>query len=71
MRPRDLAKIGQLILMHGAWNGTQIVPASWVDTATAPQISGAGRYFYGYKFWLGRSLIRWSVCRAESRSTAN
>lgn len=58
MRPRDLAKIGQLVLSHGAWNGAQIVPASWVDAATAPQINGAGLYFYGYHFWLGRSLVQ-------------
>jgi CubicO group peptidase (beta-lactamase class C family) len=57
IRPRDLARIGQLVLLRGAWNGTQIVPASWVDAATAPQINGAGLYFYGYKFWLGRSLV--------------
>ncbi len=57
MRPRDLAKIGQLVLSRGAWNGTPIVPASWVDAATAPQINGAGLYFYGYKFWLGRSFV--------------
>jgi CubicO group peptidase (beta-lactamase class C family) len=57
MRPRDLARIGQLVLSRGTWNGTQIVPASWVDAATAPQINGAGLYFYGYHFWLGRSLV--------------
>jgi CubicO group peptidase (beta-lactamase class C family) len=57
MRPRDLAKIGQLVLSRGAWNGTQIVPASWVDAATAPQINGFGLYFYGYQFWLCRSLV--------------
>lgn len=57
MRPRDLARIGQLVLSRGAWNGKQIVPASWVDAATAPQINRAGLYFYGYHFWLGRSLV--------------
>jgi len=58
MRPRDLAKIGQLVLSRGAWNGRQIVPASWVDAATAPQINGPELYFYGYQFWLGRSLVQ-------------
>jgi CubicO group peptidase (beta-lactamase class C family)/dienelactone hydrolase len=58
MRPRDLAKIGQLVLSHGVWNGRQIVPASWVDAATAPQINGSALYFYGYHFWLGRSLVQ-------------
>jgi CubicO group peptidase (beta-lactamase class C family) len=57
MRPRDLARIGQLVLSRGAWNGKQIVPASWVDAATAPQINGAGLFFYGYKFRLGRSFV--------------
>jgi CubicO group peptidase (beta-lactamase class C family) len=57
LRPRDLAKIGQLILQRGAWNGVQIVPASWIDAATSPHIMGPGLFFYGYQFWLGRSLV--------------
>jgi CubicO group peptidase (beta-lactamase class C family) len=54
LRPRDLAKIGQLILQHGSWNGKQVVPASWIAAATAPQLT-VGPYSYGYQFWLGRS----------------
>ena len=56
MHPRDLAKIGQLVLDHGVWHGRQVVPADWIAAATAPQISD-GLYFYGYQFWLGRSLL--------------
>ena len=55
MRPRDLAKIGQLVLDHGAWNGKQIVPAGWIAAATSPQIGAQQLYFYGFQFWLGRS----------------
>jgi CubicO group peptidase (beta-lactamase class C family) len=57
MRPRDLAKIGQLVLDHGAWRGQQVVPADWIAAATSPQINGQQLYFYGYQFWIGRSLL--------------
>ena len=55
--PRDFAKLGQLVLAHGVWAGKQIVSARFVAEATAPQINGQGLYFYGYQFWLGRSLV--------------
>jgi CubicO group peptidase (beta-lactamase class C family) len=66
LRPRDLAKIGQLVLQRGDWKGTQVISASWIDAATTPQINGLGTDFYGYFFWIGRSLvdrreIRWSA----------
>jgi CubicO group peptidase (beta-lactamase class C family) len=57
LRPRDLAKIGQLILQRGSWNGVPIVPAAWIDEATAPRMMGEALFFYGYQFWLGRSLV--------------
>ena len=58
MRPRDLAKIGQLVLDHGRWQGKQIVPGAWIAQSTAPQIdTGRGSVFYGYQWWLGRSLV--------------
>ena len=57
LRPRDLAKIGQLVLQRGNWKGTQVVPAQWIVAATMPQIDGLSPYFYGYFFWLGRSLV--------------
>lgn len=57
MKPRDLAKIGQLVLNHGVWNDQQVVPADWVAAATAPHITAAQAFFYGYQFWLGRSFV--------------
>ncbi|MBV8138903.1 MAG: serine hydrolase [Deltaproteobacteria bacterium] len=57
LRPRDLAKIGQLILQRGSWNGTQVVSSAWIDAASAPHIMGEFLFFYGYQFWLGRSLV--------------
>jgi CubicO group peptidase (beta-lactamase class C family) len=64
LRPRDLAKIGQLVLQHGAWSGKQVVPASWIDTATTPQLKTSGTYSYGYQFWVGRSgSVHWVAAR--------
>jgi CubicO group peptidase (beta-lactamase class C family) len=58
LRSRDLAKIGQLVLNGGNWNGRQIVSQKWVKEATAAHIGPAHlTYFYGYQWWLGRSLV--------------
>ncbi len=58
LRSRDLAKIGQLVLNGGNWNGRQIVSEKWVKDSTAAHIGPAELlYFYGYQWWLGRSLL--------------
>jgi len=47
----DFARIGQLMLNDGTWNGTQIVPKSWVERSTTPtpQMSN-----YGFLWWIDR-----------------
>jgi CubicO group peptidase (beta-lactamase class C family) len=57
MRPRDMLKLGQVVLGKGQWNGREIVPAAWIAESTSAHINGAGLYFYGYQWWLGRSLV--------------
>jgi CubicO group peptidase (beta-lactamase class C family) len=57
LRPRDLAKIGQLVLNRGIWHGRQIIPADWITESTTPQINGEGIFLYGYLWWLGRFLV--------------
>jgi CubicO group peptidase (beta-lactamase class C family) len=58
LRPRDTAKLGQLLLADGAWNGKQVLPKGWAAESIKPRINGDGLYFYGYQWWLGRSMLR-------------
>lgn len=50
MKSRDLAKIGQLILHKGEWNGKQIVSEKWVEESTTPKTKITG-IDYGYFWW--------------------
>jgi CubicO group peptidase (beta-lactamase class C family) len=45
----DMARFGYLWLRQGAWNGKQIVPASYVNAALTPSAHGPD---YGYLWWL-------------------
>jgi CubicO group peptidase (beta-lactamase class C family) len=68
LRPRDAAKIGQLLLSDGAWNGRQVIPPDWIMQSVIPRFQAVGYFggtlFYGYQWWMGRSLsqakeVRW------------
>lgn len=56
LRARDLAKLGQLVVDHGVWQGKQVVPASWIDDATRRQLPLKGaldaKEGYGYQWWI-------------------
>jgi CubicO group peptidase (beta-lactamase class C family) len=58
LRPRDLAKLGQLVLSDGQWNGAPVVPKGWIAESTKPRIKALGGYFYGYQWWSGRSFLK-------------
>lgn len=60
LRPRDLAKIGQLFLDRGEWNGRQIVSREWIEESTQTHIRfRRSKGGYGYK---------WQQMTVESRS---
>jgi CubicO group peptidase (beta-lactamase class C family) len=64
VRTEDIAKFGQLYLQKGVWNGQRIIPAAWVDEATALQTSNGSSprsdwdQGYGYQFWRSRHGYR-------------
>jgi CubicO group peptidase (beta-lactamase class C family) len=54
MRPRDLLKIGRLVLDDGQWRNKQIVPASWIRQSMKTVIGTDVRnYRYGHQWWGG------------------
>ncbi len=49
----DLARIGYLYLHDGTWDGTRVLPATWVRDATTRHAKGvAPGWDYGYQWWL-------------------
>jgi CubicO group peptidase (beta-lactamase class C family) len=53
MTPRDLARIGQLVLDNGAAAGRQVVPAAWLVECFMPRVSVNELQRYGYQWYLG------------------
>lgn len=55
LRPRDLAKIGQMMLNDGKWHGEQLLPDNWVEDSLANHTPTKMRQLpeYGY-FWWGK-----------------
>ena len=61
--PRELAKIGQLILNDGMWGNEQIVSSSWINEIASPKITAnetdEKNITFGYYWWYdtGRNLM--------------
>jgi CubicO group peptidase (beta-lactamase class C family) len=57
IRTEDIAKFGQLYLQKGKWHDKQLIPAAWIEAATARQTSNGSNpesdwdQGYGYQFW--------------------
>ncbi|MDF3822133.1 serine hydrolase [Leptospira sp. 96542] len=66
LRPRDMLKIGELILHEGRWNQKQLVSKKWIQDSTNIQIQtnirmltgDGGSIDYGKHWWVGSSTIR-------------
>lgn len=59
LRPRDMAKIGKLLMQSGTWDDIQIVPQAWVQQMKIRTRDSHGSYGafedidYGFLWWLG------------------
>jgi CubicO group peptidase (beta-lactamase class C family) len=53
LAPRDLARIGELVLAGGEWDGREVVPAGWVRTMLQPRLPTGPRGSYGLHWYLG------------------
>ena len=57
----DLAKLGQLVLDGGKWNGKQLISKAWIKRATSRAVdtpAWMGEFDYGYQIWCGRERDR-------------
>lgn len=55
LSPMDMAKIGQLYLNHGMWNGQRIVSEEWINESTEEHSRWeAQNLSYGYLWWIDK-----------------
>jgi CubicO group peptidase (beta-lactamase class C family) len=54
MRTMDIAKLGQLVLNQGVWDGKQVISADYIAAATRAQNAGGAPVGmpYGYMWWI-------------------
>ncbi len=57
MTPRDLARIGVLVMKGGCWCGRQIVPEDWLAAALKPAASMPDGRHYGYHWYVGATPV--------------
>ena len=53
LRTRDMVRLGQLMLERGSWQGSQLIPAPFVNAAVSPVTAGGPPVGlpYGYGWW--------------------
>ncbi len=66
LRPRDMAKLGRMVLDGGKSGDRQIVPAEWIARSLRPRIttniklseSATAPLTYGYQWWSGQTRYK-------------
>jgi CubicO group peptidase (beta-lactamase class C family) len=57
LRPRDLLRIGTLVLAHGNWGDRPVVSRAWLDASFKPAIPTGDGLDYGRFWYLGEAAI--------------
>jgi CubicO group peptidase (beta-lactamase class C family) len=52
LAPRDLARLGELVLTEGVWHGQRIVPAGWIRAMLQPRLPTSWGGQYGYQWYI-------------------
>jgi CubicO group peptidase (beta-lactamase class C family) len=52
LKPRDMAKLGQLVLDEGKWNGNQVVSSKWIREMTEHSVVFSQTSGYAYHWWV-------------------
>lgn len=74
---RDMARLAYLMLRKGDWNGTQVIPASWVARSTSvvsprsemkPDWQRNLPFGYGYMWWVWDEPVRTPALRGAYTS---
>ena len=55
LKPRDFAKVGQLLLQNGMWENEQLIDSNYLSVATSHLTTSENNYPYGYYFWLDKN----------------
>lgn len=53
LAPRDMARLGRLMLDGGRWQGQALVPADWVAASMQPRVAAVDGYGYSRQWWQG------------------
>jgi len=51
--PRDMSKVGRLVLTDGVWEDKPVVPADWIKRATSTVVQRPNGQGYGYHWYTG------------------
>ena len=69
LKPRDMAKFGQLFISGGVWNGQQIISSEWTTQSVTRFVGLSWTWTsgYGYQWWVdnfsfeGQPIDSWST----------